>query len=50
MEKQTGSMQIDNFGNIKIAQTDIRNSHLYGTAVISVLGLHRCIQVFHRCT
>ena len=42
MDKQTDNMQIDNFGNIKMAQPDMKNSHLYGASVISVSGLHGC--------
>ena len=49
MDKQTDNMQIDNFGNIKMAQTDMRNSHLYGISGISVSGMHGCFQVSHRC-
>ena len=49
MDKQTDNMQIDNFGKIKMAQTDMRNSHLYGISGISVSGMHGCFQVSHRC-
>ena len=49
MDKQTDSMQIDNFRNIKMAQTDMKNSHFYGATGISVSGLHGCFQVSHRC-
>ena len=39
MAKQTDSMQIDNFGNIKMAQTDMKNSHLHGATGIPTSGL-----------
>ena len=38
MAKQTDSKQIDNFGNVKMAQTDMRNNHLYGLLVYRFQG------------
>ena len=39
MAKQTDSKQIDNFGNVKMAQTDMKNSHLHGATGIPTSGL-----------
>ena len=38
MDKQTDSKQIVNFGNIKMAQTDMKNIHLYGLLVYRFQG------------
>ena len=38
MKKQTDSLQIDNFGNIKMAQTEMNYSHLYGLLVYRFQG------------